>query len=453
MNQNKKTQVLFCLSILIFFALFLCGFASMIPLPTGEGMSYDAVKTYAKAIETEVVTNWHSSLLIYECICLKWIMQFVFGHVVSGTQVLYVAFWIFTALMSVAYVVCFLFLVRKNKLWVWFIPFFSVTAFIGIKLIIIGLDYFFLCLLLCEAVALIWHYATKSEQKKKLLSIVILILLFHLVSYRKNALLLVPFIIGYFIYFTEYLKMSRLLWKHLAWCACVLVFSLVSIKLLDNVLPVKKTYPMIPMMEADVRISSLLRGERSPYWVLNMVRQNEAEEVENSLVAYWIGKRAAVPWSEFKDIYFHEWENHPDTMLMACLIQRAEFYMGNYGKQLMKPVVESCYPALASNPDAWKPIFSNFGKKYILRRLVIISLIPIMIIAYLAYRRKILSSESTFAVMIFGVISLVYAFSFSIVTPTPDSRYLAPSIVLGWFCILIMLGSLVIGWAQRRNDV
>ena len=100
MNRSKKIVGVIVILLVVLYSLFL----PLIPGMNGEKMSYDAVHIYANCIETESVTNWHSSLFMYECIVVKRILALLFGCSFSGHAVLCI-FWCFSTLMMVAAIV------------------------------------------------------------------------------------------------------------------------------------------------------------------------------------------------------------------------------------------------------------------------------------------------------------------------------------------------------------
>ena len=155
MKPSNKEFLLRAVAILLFLCVFGTFFVRFIPSPSGEGMTHDATTTYAKIIETEMVTNWHSSLFMYEGIVLKWVLQHFVGGSVSGVNVLYAFFWLFSILMCSSMVILLLRLLSESRMWILFIPAFSALACYGMRSISIGLDYYFLypiglrCLVVC----------------------------------------------------------------------------------------------------------------------------------------------------------------------------------------------------------------------------------------------------------------------------------------------------------------
>lgn len=102
MNPSKKDIMRGFAAVLLFLTIFFFFIQRFVPMPTGEGMSHDAKYFYAESIETEILTDWFSSLFIYESIILKRCLQYFIGSSVSGVYVLYVVFWLFTCLMGAA---------------------------------------------------------------------------------------------------------------------------------------------------------------------------------------------------------------------------------------------------------------------------------------------------------------------------------------------------------------
>lgn len=453
MKPSNKEFLLRAVAILLFLCVFGTFFVRFIPSPSGEGMTCDATTTYAKIIETEMVTNWHSSLFMYEGIVLKWVLQHFVGGSVSGVNVLYAFFWLFSILMCSSMVILLLRLLSESRMWILFIPAFSALACYGMRSISIGLDYYFLSLLWCEIIMILLHYYTRGGWKRTVYACLILLILFHLTAYRKNALLFVPVVIGYLMWTSAYVVRFVKYQKILIWGALVVIFSLLSMKLLDSVLPVQKRYPLSPMMESDVRIASILRGEESVLWQMNLVRQKYRAEAEGVLSACWITIEPGVEWEHFKDVYIEEWRKNYDTMITACIIQRVKFYLGDYGISWIRGEVENRYPAVKKNNKAWKNLCPCWGKKYIAER-VVLALTPLVVwMACMLRRRNKMASYACSFVVVSGVLSIIYACSFGVVTPTPDSRYLAPSImlsILAFFVLLVGIGTEMMKRARCR---
>ena len=444
MKPSNKEFLLRAVAILLFLCVFGTFFVRLIPSPSGEGMTYDVTTSYAKIIETEMVTNWHSSLFMYEGIVLKWVLQHFVGVSVSGVNVLYVFFWLFSILICSSMVILLLRLLSESRMWILFIPAFSALACYGMSSISIGLDYYFLSLLWCEIIMILLHYHTRGGWKRTVYACLILLILFHLTAYRKNALLFVPVVIGYLMWTSAYVVRFVKYQKILIWGALVVIFSLLSMKLIDSVLPVQKKYPLSPMMESDVRIASVLRGEESIFWVNDMVRQKGRSEAEGTMSAGWVTIEPGVEWEHFKDVYIEEWRKNYDTMVTACIIQRVQFYLGDYGISWIRSEVENRYPAVKKNNKAWKNLFPRRGKKYIAERVVLAITPLVVLMAWMLNRRNKMASYACSFVVVSGVLSFIYACSFGVVTPTPDSRYLAPSImlsILAFFVLLVGIGT------------
>ncbi len=450
MKPSNKEFLLRAVAILLFLCVFGTFFVRFIPSPTGEGMTYDATTIYAKIIETEMVTNWHSSLFMYEGIVLKWVLRHFVGVSVSGVNVLYAFFWLFSILICSSMVILLLRLLSESRMWILFIPAFSALSCYGMRHIAIGLDYYFLSFLWCEIIVILLHYHTKVEWKKTVYACLMLLVLFHLVSYRRNAILYVPVVMGYLMWTSSYVSHFLKWHKILIWGVSVVLFSLLSIKFVDYVLPVYEKHPLIPMMESDVRIASILRGEESVLWQMNLVGQKGRADAEGVMCAYWVGMRPGVEWDYFKDVYIEEWRKNYDTMVAACIIQRVHFYLGDYGRSWIRSVIENRYPAVKNNNKAWNNLFPGmWGKRFIANRIVL-ALTPLVVwMACMLRRRKLVTSYAGLFVIVSGLLSIIYASSFCIVTPTPNARYLTPSIMLSLLSMFVLLVAMGIEMTKR----
>lgn len=415
---------------------------SRVPGGGGELMSPDAVCAYSRGIESEIVSNWHSSLFIYECIALKKAAAFLLGCDLSGIEVLRLAWHGFSLLMLISMLCLEIKLVRQS--WIWGLAFpccICVSLNLTLADLPVGLDYFFVCLLWLLLATLVEYFSSVSIEKRRVWLIVILFVVIHLVSYRKNAAILVPVLAACLLYSVPIFKILSWPKKLTAWLGCVVLFIIVAFTWVDVLFPVKREHPLIPMMESDVRIASILRGEQDVFRKSGFFA-SVGHPAEKGLVAYWfISQVAETRWAEFVGLYIREWQTHPDTMMASALIQRAQFYCGGENWNVLKKIVEARYPIVKENPLAWSVVVSLTPPR---RRAFWIGLSLIStVVCIVLYRKRKIRLPIFVVCASSGVIAIVYSCSYLLVVPTPDSRYLAPSYMFAVVSVSVLVADML----------
>lgn len=439
MNRSKKIVGVIVILLVVLYSLFL----PLIPGMNGEKMSYDAVHVYANCIETESVTNWHSSLFMYECIVVKRILDLLFRCFFSGHAVLCI-FWCFSTLMMVAAIVfigCQL--VEKTAIWCVLYP---CAVYASLKLPLahlyqcgVGLDYFFVCVLWCFLASMLAYNSSITHSKKIIWLAVVLLILLHLVSFRRNSVFIVPLGVACIMYGFESFNKLRLYHKIGLWVASSMLCSFFALVWADAILPVKKLHPVAPMMESEVRIAAILRGEADAYRQQGLIA-TKGEDAERCISAYWYGSH---DWEKLSEIYIDEWRANTETMLTAALIQRVQFFSGGNNFDILKKVVESRFPAVVGNERAWLHVTPVLLEGPLVR-LLWLSLSPCLVIAVVLVRKygKI-SFAICFVSVVSALVSLLYAGSFLVVVPTSDARYLAPAYMMALLSGLLFAGMLI----------
>lgn len=180
-----------------------------IPDAGGERMSHDAVHTYSKSIETEEVSNWHSSLFMYECIVIKHIASLLLGRGICGVDVLRLVWGGLSLLMLISMLCLGRRLARQSRVWLVAFPccVYLVLNKTLSHLYPVGLDFYFVCLLWPMLAALVEYFSSESKGRRLAWLVVVVIVLLHLVSYRKNAALFVPVLMWCLLYSAEWFRM------------------------------------------------------------------------------------------------------------------------------------------------------------------------------------------------------------------------------------------------------
>lgn len=404
-----------------------------------SGLTRDASIFYTPIIEGKAeITDWHSALYMYECRASLRCAR-ALSLPLDGVNVQIVFYYLHLCLF-VAYV-SYLMYNAVEKSWnlvMLFVPLCLSTHFM-FEWMPLGLDFFFFVhlFIICCTMALlpkIW-----CTRMKTIAWIVIAVALFHAVNYRKNAILLVPFVAYIYVYAQHKAKDGKIT-RLLRWASITICFAVISANLIAWILPVRHTQPINPMLSSDIRIAAVLRGEQNKLRAELLQAGASSKGVNHqfcdSLTAYW-GELSSV--SEAYEIYVNNWKANPGSMLMSRVIQTVEFYCGGSFPR-WQGVVEWFYPALKTNPRAWT-FFIGQSRNVMYGRLAVL-LAGAALIGYVWFKRNrgkssIESVDTQAAVAC--ALSLIYAGSFAVVPPTADARYLAPSLFVIWNACWIWL--------------
>lgn len=456
MNRNKVSHYIAVFTVLLFLAFVLLlqfykyapssepaqsalGNAKVETTAEYANITYDAANTYAPIIQCErKVTDWHSALYMYECRaalhCAK-----ALSIPANGISIQIAAYYLHLGILLI-FVSCLLYRLICKNLW-----FFLLSAPLAwsTKLMFawmqLGLDFFFFVHLTVLCITLAYVPTSESKGQRALAWIIIAIALFHAVNFRKNAILLVPFVTLVYTCVTAIAK-KRFLSLLLKWVLITVIFSLLSLKLIAWTLPVIHTHPAEPMLASDLRIAAVLRGEQEQFKTAILQsggsEKNLNHPYKDSLTAYW-GKelrsakgRELIPHAY--GFYFNHWIHYPGSMFTARLIQVAEFYCGG-SLPCGRPIIEQLYPAINGNPKAWLFLRSQPLHVIVIRAGVLLTGIILVGIIMFGKKGGAFSTQPWDTALILTCVpALIYAGSFSLIPPTADARYLAPSFFIIW---------------------
>ncbi len=310
MNQSRLLWKEYLVSLLII-AVVSSLLLPCIPGAGGERMSWDSVTEYSRCIETEKVSNWHSSLFMYECIAIKRVIGLVTGQSMCGVEVLRIAWCGFSLVMLVFMIVLAFRLVRHS--WVWIMAF-PCCIYLALKITLphfyqigVSLDYYFMCLLWLFLAALVEYFNCELKGKRLVWLVVVMIVLLHLVSFRRNSALFVPVLMGCLLYGAERFRILSWGNKFVVWCGSVAMLLLVAFSGVDAILPASKACPLTPMMESDVRIASIFRGEQDEFRKQGFFAI-AGDKAEGKIAAFWYNdSKCSAEWTAYRDIYVDEW--------------------------------------------------------------------------------------------------------------------------------------------------
>ena len=471
MNQNKLSTKRIRVVVAIISVTIIWWLHMLYALPGSDGsnMSCDAINGYAVDIDTEFVTDWHSALFGWEGIILKKIASFC-GVSLCGIECINImAFFIITlACLAVLYLI----LITKK----WWVAIMIPIAFFYIVRCNGGhatwrLDHFFVYLLILLIATISALYRSKNNWMKILLVIAIVLLLWHCCAYRKNSIILVPVVMGGMLFclrkeisFDRYKYILYLLF----WSGCFGGFLLFA----NYIIPSVKTNPVSCMLISDVRIAHVLRGEQDSFFEKN-VKVTRCKEADYKIGGYWHAlhdrKNCSICMANRKNIfhsdspygvYVENLRKMPKEMIVAKVIQIMQLYRLDKFPISLQTLVEKWYPCVRYDKRVFFPHPSP--KREAVK--VWMVFFCLMITTYYSIKkivknRTVKNEDFDLLHVLVSCIALFYAASFIIVTPTPDYRYLMPSLSLGqlilltWVCSYFgkVYRNIVTKYRKRKN--
>lgn len=409
------------------------------------GFFNDAVITYADQINgTNPVTDWHSPLYMYEGRAVHSFLEFLTGQEVDGYLPQRVLMWVADILMLVNLSYWLALMLQRNiRMWWMTLPLWF--GMMQLHLIMgVSLDFFFTTALFSAISLSILLYRSNKKWVLVLSCIGMVLLLGHMVEYRRNAALLLPIFV--YLVTARFMPAFRIPLK-----ACVAaVFTLVLYYVATHFialcgLPIEDRPSLMPMVESDLRIAAILEDKREEEWVRLrsvglFVRDHEYRD---SITAYWAGAEHPEDWDSVWNYYVHAWKNNTGNMLMARALQFSQFMWSGGTPWVVEKTADAMYPQMTDNPQRWK-VLADTDVKSLFVRLFRLTLTLSTIALCFRYvwlwlvRRSSFSPEQYLMMIITGA-ATAYSLSYAVVTPTADLRYLLPAQVLGIF-VLCYLG-------------
>lgn len=413
--------------------------------PHVPGFFNDAVITYADQISgAHEVTDWHCALYMYEGRALHHAMEWVSGAECDGILPQRILMWVadIVLLANLAYWLALL--MRRDARLGWIaVPFGGCMVLLHIGLGV-SLDYFFTTIL-CSSLSLSFMlYRAPGKWVRLLCAVGLVILLWHMVEYRRNAALLLPGFV--YLLTARYMPGARIFSK----AALAAVFTLAlywtatnSIRL--SGLTVEHKPSMTPMVESDLRIAALLTDSREQEW--ENLRANGMpvyeHEYRDSITAYWGGADVnKTDWERVWPYYLNAWKTNTGNMLMARFLQLSQFYWSGTTPAIVENLADAMYPAMQHNPQRWvtlRPTDMQYTYLRVLRLAVTLGTIILCLrLLYLWLVRRVALSACQYVQLIVTGAASAYSVSYVVVTPTADFRYLLPAQVLGFFVFFLM---------------
>lgn len=415
------------LALILFLLTLAFGVYDCLPKLSGENCHWDAFNTYRYCIKKEVVTNWHSELLLYECIGLRHAVKALFGFMPVDMAPLLWVWWLLFSLSVVSIAALLMTAAYGNAVYAAA----SLPAGIIYAAMVrdtpLGLDFCFNCLTVITVVLTTAFVTVRGSRKKLLLCVLILFAAWHLISFRRNAVFLLPLLFFFLLAGVTGLRSSRI--RRVAASILVsVIFAGITLPLVSLCLPVCRMYPVYPMMESDERISLILTGEQhtAPRHVFR------SEKYTEDTIAGAAGGRSVNKTNRDNFVaYARLWKERPLRMMTAKTLQIIQFYCSGYTPPIVRAYVEKQWPAVAANPLAWQypKVFVDVSPARASRRVAVLAsgmvLLPVL---HSRYRRC--RKPGTGMALSLATAASVYAAAYLVVTPTPDIRYTSMSEML-----------------------
>lgn len=440
-NSNKKWAII-CVCIYI---------VSVIALSIKLGCFHESVllsgdtTVYASRIDKEYINDWSSALYFYEWIFFKRLMFYVGSIVLSGNECVILSGYLALASTVLCSANWLWRLMINSKLYILFLPILLVGELLLLRYStsLAYLDIIFLaCLCLTITIAsYIRALQNKSVIAKLFVWAIFLLCLMHLVSFRKNSILIVPFILYWG--FVDYgLMVNR--WVRMAVSVIISACLYISV---NNLIPAIESHPEKPMMISDLKNVDILRGKING----NGNRYTPLLDKEHNSIAAgnllsWTKDHS---YEDLKKTYVSYWKKYPKEMLLASAIIRVQFFRQEHIPQFIKEVIGRHYPEIKKNKKVWvdeqPESYMPYTMLFKFRNLIFI-ISCAFVLVWFVIQKKICSQKVHLAAR--GIIvAVVYMLSFLIVTPCCSHRYLVGSYVL---CVW-GLGLLFLIWLQSKT--
>ncbi|MBR5214339.1 MAG: hypothetical protein IKV92_08775 [Akkermansia sp.] len=406
------------------------------------GFFNDAVITYADQISgSQPVTDWHCALYMYEGRVMHSLLEAVTAGEVDGILPQRVFMWVADMLLLANLAYWLALLLRRDVRWGWMaLPLGGSMVLLHIGLGV-SLDYFF-CTCVFSAVSLsMVLYLSERKLVWVLCGLGLVVLMWHMVEYRRNAALLLP--IFMYLLTARWMLSCRIPLKATVAAVFTLVLYVVATRFIALcALPVVHKPSMAPMVESDLRIAAVLENERVAEWA--RLKENGLPVYEHeycdSITAYWGGADVnTTDWDRVWAYYLHAWKTNTGNMLMARVLQLSQFYWSGSTPWIVEVTADAMYPQMADNHKRWQTLKPT-DIEYLYLRILRLGVTLASICLCLRYvwlwlvKRRELTAEQYLLMIITGV-ATSYSLSYVVVTPTSDFRYLLPAQMLG--CIVL----------------
>lgn len=455
MNPNKRSSALLFLAWFLFLALPL-GIALLHDVQTFS----DDANRYASHIRSEIVSDWHSVLFVYEGIFIRRFLC-LFLPEVKGTLVLRV-WWVIS---WAAILVCPLIWLKKgfsvSKKYLFQAPLF----FLGVLFLYLHkylwfryyLDLYFFAVVIVTLTATLF-LSDRRGWVRNIAAILILLGLIHMPAFRRNAVLLMPLITLFaMVKLWPSMRLGSKLGISVAFSAAVYLLSAAFVSLL----PVHShQWPATPMVVSDLKNAAILENRlqrevdflKTCHLEIYDRREHYGRDASHTLGPETFTVDICPPneeeWKALVEHYLQAWKENSKAMVFSRLVQSVQFVNNGKVPTPIQAVVEHIFPDIKKQEMTWcwMPWGAKKQPQYGYVRWVTYTLVLLCLsFSWFQLRKKRgakKEDEYMQGMTMLALTGVVYVLSFFVVVPTPDNRYHTLSLFLSFWYLSAFLLSL-----------
>lgn len=440
MNQNNRENYLFFFCILLFSLAFgWLEFPEFLASPSGDPVG--TALLISQPLPTWANTSdWHELLLVYEGRCFYQTLKLFCSGIdyTYGNQVLHIMWCMNTVMLY--FMLCLLIysLRQQRNTLLGFLFFFCISVIFirhyNYSLFHKYLDGFFYPFIISALVS-VRLYRLSSGKMRFFWFLFAIFCLFHCVGYRRVSILTLPF---FFYALAPVFLRRKVLFYRLATAisaACCFGFCF---QLIFRLLPSTHEHPAIVMMYSDMSIASLLAGDKASFQstcnelgVEGLVIENRNHTPDSLHQSCFVTQHkpdTQERWNHFLQVYVDYTQKHPKEMILGKVVSIIQFYSNCHVPVFARNAIISLCPNAKLSENAWdiKPSTRHdTGGSY--EKIYLYTLSGCLLI-FLFFKRRHLDDETRFFMFV-SLVGFVYSLSYCIVTPTPDARYHAFSVM------------------------
>lgn len=458
-QNNGKDYILY-----IFLLLFTLAFCWLeYPEALAEPRS-DAVTAMRWIASSSVTSDWHELLFVYEGRVLRQIAKLPFFHMdLEFVKYLMIFMWYVVTIMLYC-MLCLLFLSMKKHrgtLFVFIVFFISSFAFIrhhNYALFHKYIDGYFYPFIISALIGV--RFALASTGKKRFAwFIFVLFCLFHCVGYRRVAYILLP---AFFYILTPLLIKAKGFFPRIFTAlACSCCFGISTI-LLFRCIPAIHEHPTTIMMYSDMTNAKLLSEDKEAFQTLlkNVHvtgHVNEKNKITYDTFHQWFCIHFIKPdteenWNSFVKTYIDCVRNHPKEMFVGRVISLVQFYSNMHVPMFIRKAITSYCPQAQLDEKVWAARMwmdsVGSGGKY---EKIYLFFLSACVLVLSFFRRNRLDANTRFFIFV-SLVGFLYSMGYWIVTPTPDARYHAFTVMAQCMFLSYMAAKgTVAGYSFFRN--
>ncbi len=416
--------------------------------------------SYAYAIDSEIVVDWHSSLFCWAHIFLKKTLALI-GMKICGANLL-----IFTYVFSL-FIICaalgfFEYILWKEDRIASYIclPFIFVDLFLLTRAHLV-LDTYFAAL---NFIALLCFFKIIQRQYQRFhitLVFILLIIFLCMISFRKNAIFSVFICIFYIIpIFIQFSGKAAILRRLFVSCILTFLMYISGNTVISRILPTIHEYPTIPMLLSDISNVSALTGEPltethpieewrgticrhvvNNHGIAGLHMQNCNQIIQSADYSKSYAESRELFYNSLCEEYTNYIRQRPQEIIVSRLVQLCQFYTGGNIPFLLRDYLEDKYPHLKEVGSLWTSEQNGHSEPLLLRIIPRLGGLICSILALCIGSIRHVFQHSAFSKTMYmaALIGVFYGISFIPFTPYPDLRYLMPTTLLGFIALPYLL--------------